>query len=174
MERDRDRLELMNDVEESFENKSAKESSAGNGEHPGVDDTLGDAPVHRGKAARGAEEQVYGEEGSASERIGSALRRLAEAVQLDPRLAPTLELLRSAGAEVEEAVQAGAAEQILVIDEMVRNRKVADLLERAERTRARVTVFSSLFDPGQQLAALVVYAVIVVSVASVLYGRRRA
>jgi protein pelota len=57
-------------------------------------------------------------------------------------------------AEVEEAVSAGAAEQILVIDDMVRNRNIADLLERAERTRSRVTVFSSLFDPGAQLLAL--------------------
>jgi peptide subunit release factor 1 (eRF1) len=36
----------------------------------------------------------------------------------------------------------------------VRNRDVADLLDRAERTRSRVTVFSSLFDPGAQLLAL--------------------
>jgi protein pelota len=57
-------------------------------------------------------------------------------------------------AEVEEAVSAGAAEQVLVIDDMVRNRNIADLLERAERTRSRVTVFSSLFDPGAQLLAL--------------------
>jgi protein pelota len=57
-------------------------------------------------------------------------------------------------AEVEEAVTNGAAEQVLVIDEMVRNRNVADLLDRAEQVRAKVTVFSSLFDPGQQLAAL--------------------
>jgi protein pelota len=57
-------------------------------------------------------------------------------------------------AEVEEAVSAGAAEQVLVIDDMVRNRNVANLLERAERIRARVTVFSSLFDPGAQLLAL--------------------
>jgi protein pelota len=56
--------------------------------------------------------------------------------------------------EVEEAVTNGAAEQVLVIDEMVRNRQVADLLDRAEHVRAKVTVFSSLFDPGQQLAAL--------------------
>jgi protein pelota len=57
-------------------------------------------------------------------------------------------------AEVEEAVSAGAAEQVLVVDDMVRNRDVADLLDRAERTRSRVTVFSSLFDPGAQLLAL--------------------
>ena len=57
-------------------------------------------------------------------------------------------------AEVEEAVSAGAAEQVLVIDDMVRNRDIADLLEWAERTRSKVTVFSSLFDPGTQLLAL--------------------
>jgi len=57
-------------------------------------------------------------------------------------------------AEVEEAVTAGAAEQVLVIDDMVRNRNIADLLERAEQTRSRVIVFSSLFDPGAQLLAL--------------------
>jgi len=57
-------------------------------------------------------------------------------------------------AEVGEAIENGAAEQVLVTDEMVRSRSVADLLDLAEKTRARVTVFSSLFDPGQQLAAL--------------------
>ena len=57
-------------------------------------------------------------------------------------------------AEVEEVIANGAAEQVLVTDEMVRNRNVADLLDRAEKIRAKVTVFSSLFDPGQQLAAL--------------------
>ncbi len=54
-------------------------------------------------AARAAEGLVYGEEGSASERVGQAVRALAEAAQLDPRLAPTVDLLRSAAAEVEEA-----------------------------------------------------------------------
>jgi DNA repair protein RecN (Recombination protein N) len=54
-------------------------------------------------AARAAEGLVYGEEGSAAERVGQAVRALAEASQLDPRLAPTLDLLRSAAAEVEEA-----------------------------------------------------------------------
>ncbi|HZY01961.1 MAG TPA: DNA repair protein RecN [Anaeromyxobacteraceae bacterium] len=54
-------------------------------------------------AARAAEELVYGEEGSAAERVGQAVRTLAEAAQLDPRLSPTVDLLRSAAAEVEEA-----------------------------------------------------------------------
>ncbi|HET6923140.1 MAG TPA: DNA repair protein RecN [Anaeromyxobacteraceae bacterium] len=54
-------------------------------------------------AARAAEGLAYGEEGSAAERVGQAVRALSEAAQLDPRLAPTLELLRSAAAEVAEA-----------------------------------------------------------------------
>ena len=55
------------------------------------------------EAARGAEALAYGEEGSAAERIGEALRVLQEASGLDPRLEETLSLLRSAAAEVEEA-----------------------------------------------------------------------
>jgi len=56
-----------------------------------------------GEAARAAEEMAYGEEGSAAQRIGQALRALSEAALLDPRLAGPLEMLRSAAAEVEEA-----------------------------------------------------------------------
>jgi DNA repair protein RecN (Recombination protein N) len=55
------------------------------------------------EAARSAEALAYGEEGSAAERIGQALRVLQEASSLDPRLEETLSLLRSAAAEVEEA-----------------------------------------------------------------------
>ena len=55
------------------------------------------------EAARGAAALAYGEEGSAAERIGQALRVLQEASSLDPRLEETLSLLRSAAAEVEEA-----------------------------------------------------------------------
>jgi DNA repair protein RecN (Recombination protein N) len=54
-------------------------------------------------AARGAEAIAYGEEGSAAERIGEAIRSLQEAALLDPRLEEPLGLLRSAAAEVEEA-----------------------------------------------------------------------
>jgi len=55
------------------------------------------------EAARGAEALVYGEDGSAAERIGQAARVLGEAAGLDPRLEGALQLLRSASAEVEEA-----------------------------------------------------------------------
>jgi DNA repair protein RecN (Recombination protein N) len=57
------------------------------------------------EAARGAEALAYGEEGSAAERLGQALRALAEAEALDPRLAGPIGLLRSAAAEAEEAAR---------------------------------------------------------------------
>ncbi|HET7824189.1 MAG TPA: DNA repair protein RecN [Anaeromyxobacter sp.] len=55
------------------------------------------------EAARAAEALAYGEEGSASERVGQAARALAEAALLDRRLEPMLGLLRSAAVELEEA-----------------------------------------------------------------------
>jgi DNA repair protein RecN (Recombination protein N) len=57
------------------------------------------------EAARGAEALAYGEEGSAAERLGQALRSLVEAESLDPRLAGPVGLLRSAAAEAEEAAR---------------------------------------------------------------------
>jgi DNA repair protein RecN (Recombination protein N) len=55
------------------------------------------------EAARAAEGLAYGEEGSASERLGRAQRALADAAHTDPRLEGPLALLRSAAAEAEEA-----------------------------------------------------------------------
>lgn len=54
-------------------------------------------------AARSAEALAYGEEGSASERVGQAARALSDAVALDPHLDGPLGLLRSAAVELEEA-----------------------------------------------------------------------
>jgi DNA repair protein RecN (Recombination protein N) len=73
-----------------------------------------------------AEGHVYGEEGSAAERIGQAVRVLVEAAGLDPRLESSLGLLRSASAEVEEAgrvlsryaeVIGGDPEKLAVLEE---------------------------------------------------------
>ncbi|MFT3917677.1 MAG: DNA repair protein RecN [Anaeromyxobacteraceae bacterium] len=55
------------------------------------------------EAARAAEALVYGEDGSASVRVGQAARALAEAALLDRRLEAPLALLRSAAVELEEA-----------------------------------------------------------------------
>ncbi len=61
------------------------------------------AAARLAEAARAAEALAYGEEGSAAERIGEALRVLQDASGLDPRLEETVSLLRSAAAEIEEA-----------------------------------------------------------------------
>ncbi|GEJ55373.1 DNA repair protein RecN [Anaeromyxobacter diazotrophicus] len=84
-------------------------------------------------AAREAEAAVYAEEGSAAERVGRAARSLAEAVQLDPRLEPALALLRSAGAELDEAgrLLARYAEAVTGDPE-----RLAEVVERLELLRA--------------------------------------
>jgi protein pelota len=106
------------------------------------------------RSGRGAVTEALGK--GVLERITGDLQLKREAELLDAFLERMGkgEPVAYGKAEVEEAVTNGAAEQVLVIDEMVRNRQVADFLDRAEKTRAKVTVFSTLFDPGQQLAAL--------------------
>ncbi len=56
--------------------------------------------------------------------------------------------------EVEEAVTLGAALQVLVVDSALRGERIVRILEQGERTRARITVLSSLFEPGKQLESL--------------------
>ncbi len=53
-------------------------------------------------AARAAEGCAYGEDGSASERVGQAIRALQDAPQVDARLEAPLALLRSAAVELDE------------------------------------------------------------------------
>jgi len=55
------------------------------------------------EAAAAAEQAVYGGEGAAADRVAGALRRLEEAARLDDRLAPAVQLLAAARAELEEA-----------------------------------------------------------------------
>jgi len=110
--------------------------------------------VETRRSGRGAVTEALGK--GVLERITGDLQLKREAELLDMFLERMGkgEPVAYGRAEVEEAISAGAAEQVLVIDDLVRNRNIADLLERAERIRARVTVFSSLFDPGAQLLAL--------------------
>lgn len=56
--------------------------------------------------------------------------------------------------EVEDAIGLGAVEHLLVADTLLRDPRISDLMARADRTRAAVTVFSSEFDPGHQLQGL--------------------
>ena len=56
--------------------------------------------------------------------------------------------------QVEKAVDCGAVEEVLVADSLIRDDQVNHLMERAELLKARITVFSTEFDPGRQLEAL--------------------
>jgi len=56
--------------------------------------------------------------------------------------------------EVSEAVEYGAAEQILLTDTLLRDPAVGILLEKAEGMRAAVVVVSGSFEPGERLDAL--------------------
>jgi len=110
--------------------------------------------VETRRSGRGAVTEALGK--GVLERITGdlQLKREAELLDLFLERMGKGEPVAYGRAEVEEAASAGAVEQVLVIDDMVRNRDIADLLERVERTRSKVTVFSSLFDPGAQLLAL--------------------
>jgi protein pelota len=56
--------------------------------------------------------------------------------------------------EVEEAVEFGAAEQVLITDALLRDEEVTRLIEKAESMKATIIVLSSSFEPGERLAAL--------------------
>ncbi len=121
------------------------------------------------EAARAAEALAYGEEGSASERVGQAARALAEAALLDRRLEPTLALLRSAAIELEEAGRelgryaeavGGDPDRLAVLEdrlELLRAlaRKHGGSLEQAVARRAEMQgELSSLRGGGERLASI--------------------
>jgi protein pelota len=56
--------------------------------------------------------------------------------------------------EVIEAAQSGAAEKMLVIDEMVRQREIENLMDLVENMGGKVMIISSEHDGGKQLASL--------------------
>ena len=57
-------------------------------------------------------------------------------------------------AEVRAAIAAGAAEHVLVSDSVVRGPAVAELLDEAERTGARVTIVATSHEAGEQFERL--------------------
>lgn len=121
------------------------------------------------EAAGLAEGLVYGEDGSASEQVGQAVRALADAAALDPRLAGPLQLLRSAAIELTEAGRelghyaetvGGDAERLQAIEDRLEAlkalcRKHGGSLEAALARRAEMAAeLASLTGGGERLAAL--------------------
>jgi len=56
--------------------------------------------------------------------------------------------------EVQEAVESGAVDQVLVADTLLRNNEILQLIQKAETMRATIVVLSSGFEPGERLIAL--------------------
>jgi protein pelota len=102
----------------------------------------------------GAVQEVIGH--AVLDRIAGDIQLAREVQLMDEFLARMAKGLPVAygQAEVRLATDSGAVEQLLISDTLIRDPIVVHLMERAELTRAQVTVFSSSFDPGKQLGAL--------------------
>jgi protein pelota len=57
-------------------------------------------------------------------------------------------------ADVKNAADCGAIEEILVVDTLIRDPEIIVLMEKAEQSDAGVVVFSTGFEPGKRLDAL--------------------
>jgi protein pelota len=57
-------------------------------------------------------------------------------------------------AEVETAVNYGAVEHLLVLDELARSRRVDEIMRAVAGGRGKVVIFSSEFEPGERLRSL--------------------
>jgi protein pelota len=57
-------------------------------------------------------------------------------------------------AEVTQAIELGAVEQVLIADTLLRDPEIMKIIETAEAMRATVVILSSQFEPGERLAAL--------------------
>lgn len=110
--------------------------------------------VETRRVGKGAVQDVIGQ---------GMLDRITEDIQLAREVSLLEQLLARMGStgplaygieEVDKAVGFGAVEDLMVIDHLIRDEKVTDILEEAESVRARITVFSSEFEPGKQLEAL--------------------
>jgi DNA repair protein RecN (Recombination protein N) len=121
------------------------------------------------EAASAAEALVYGEDGAASERVGQAVRALADAAALDPRLRPPLELLRSASIELDEAgrelaryadLVGGDPERLVLLEERLEAlkalvRKHGGSMEAVLARRASMAAeLAALAGGGERLSAL--------------------
>jgi protein pelota len=102
--------------------------------------------------------------GAVQDAIGQGvLERLAGDRELEREVALMEEVVRRIAvdgpvaygmAETRRAVDFGAAEQVLVVDRLLRDPAVQGLLEAAEGIGASVAVLSSAFEPGERLDGL--------------------
>jgi len=111
-------------------------------------------PVETRRVGKGAVQEVIGQ---------GVLDRITEDLQLAREVSLLEQLLARMGSsgpiaygmeEVKKAVGFGAVEDLMVIDHLIRVEEITQILEDAEAVRARITVFSSEFEPGNQLEAL--------------------
>ena len=103
-------------------------------------------------------------QGAVQEVIGQGiLEQITQDLQLGTEVTLMQELLsRIAGTgpaaygfdEVSTAVQYGAVSDILVVDTKMSEETINNLLETADTMRAKITVFSSEFEPGKQLGSI--------------------
>lgn len=103
-------------------------------------------------------------QGAVQEVIGQGiLERITQDLQLGREVILMEDLLkRMSGTgpaaygfdEVTTAVQYGAVSDILVVDTKMSEEPINRLLETADTMRAKITVFSSEFEPGKQLGAI--------------------
>ena len=56
--------------------------------------------------------------------------------------------------EVKNATETGAVEQLLILDELLRERDVEKIMDITENLGGRVMIISSVHDGGKQLKAL--------------------
>ncbi len=90
-----------------------------------------------GAAAQESEEMLYGAEGAAVDIIARAEARLAEAAELDAKLAEPLEMLRSARANLEEAARALAAYAGKIEADPARLEQVENRLQELTRLKRK-------------------------------------
>ncbi|MBP2132994.1 protein pelota [Methanomicrobium sp. W14] len=102
--------------------------------------------------------------GAVQEVIGlGILDKISEDLQLKREVLAMDELIRRISSdgnaaygvkEVSASVDFGAAENVLVCDGIIRDDRIAKILEKAENMRTEITVLSTEFEPGKQLSAL--------------------
>jgi len=123
----------------------------------------------KGKSSAGAGRAVVVEtrrigRGAVQEVIGKgALDKLFDDLQLSREVQMMDEVLMRISkdgavtygrAEVAQAIEFGAVEQVLIVDSLLHDAEILRIIETAESMRATVVVLSSQFEPGERLAAL--------------------